>query len=258
MGEIFDRKLLRKNQCRFQRYFKEHDFLYHEASSYMLHDIEAIKRDFECVLQISAKDQSIIDYISRIKNVKQKFCSSMNNFKHTNIVLDDELLPFKDESFDLVISNLNIHHINKVPEFLLQTHSVLKKGGFFIASFFGENNLVDLKRAVFEAENETLDGVSARFMPVIDIKSAANLLQSAGFRDPVASLDVVNTEYSNPKKILTDIKLMGQGNILLKRSKKFVNKKFLDEIYNKYAKISKISDNSFNVKYEIIIVSGWK
>ena len=258
MSDIFDRKLLRKNQKRYQEYFSDHDFLYREAADYMLHDIESLKKDFDSVLQICGKDRYINDYIAKIKNVKQKICASYINFNFSDIVFDEEDLPFKEESFDLIVSNLNLHFINKLPQFLMQAKALLKKDGFFIASFFGENNLIDLKKAVFEAEEEVLGGFSARFMPVIDLQSAARLLQKSGFNDPVSGLDIVDVEYGSVEKILQDIKYMGQGNILQKRAKKMSNRKFFNEIYNNYAKIATNSNDLLNVRYEIIIISGWK
>ena len=86
MGEIFDRNLLRRNQKRFQNQFDEHDFLYKESASYMIHNIELINKDFENILEISSKDRSICDYISKIKNVKENICSSMNKFDFSDIV----------------------------------------------------------------------------------------------------------------------------------------------------------------------------
>ena len=40
-----------------------------------------------------------------------------------------EALPFEDESFDLVTCRIAPHHFDSIPEFLAETHRVLKPGG---------------------------------------------------------------------------------------------------------------------------------
>ncbi len=259
MGEIlFDRNLLKINQKRYQCKFSEHNFIYHEVASIIIENITSLDKNFSDVLEISAKDNLITNSISKTLKIKNKITSSLNSSNFSNVVFDDELIPFQNDSVDLVISNLNMHHINKIPEFLLQVNSVLKKDGLFVASFFGEENLLDLKKATIEAENKVFGGFSSRFIPVISLQTAANLLQKAGFSDPVATLDKVDVNYEEPINALKDIKLMGQGNILNSRSKKFANKKFLDEILNNYAIITNNKGSDIDIKYEIVIIMGWK
>ncbi len=255
---LFDRKLLRYNQKRLHDNFKDYNFLHHEMAQIMVDNISSLNADFSDVVEISAKDSFLTDYITKKQKVKRKITSSLNKFDFSDIVFDDEELPFKKESFDLVLSNLNMHHINKIPEFLLQVYSILKENGVFIASFFGEENLLDLKKATIEAENEVYGQVSPRFIPVIDIQSAASLLAKAGFKNPVSSLETIDISYSNPMNILKDLKYMGQGNILNLRSKSMVTAKFLDEILKKYAKIVKSNDLEVNLTYEIVTIIGWK
>ncbi len=269
---LFDRKLLRQNRRRFACKFSEHNFIHHYVADILLENIEAQERDFENALEISAQDNYLTDYIIKSQKGKRVFatifdggndeyCRSLgtdNPRAVRTILADDEFLPFKPESFDLVISNLNLHHINAVSQFLLQTREILRQNGLFIASFFGENNLFDLKKAVFEAENSVYGRVSPRFIPTIDVKNAAMLLQKAGFANSLSSLEIIDVEYENAQKLLQDIKFMAQGNILLKRDKKFINRKFFDEILKNYAIISGLGSKKVKARFEIVIMIGWK
>ncbi len=255
---LFDRKLLRVNQGRFSDQFHDHNFLHHEIAQIMADNILAMNRDFSDMVEISAKDNFLTNYITDNKKVKRKITSSLNSANFSDVVFDDEEIPFKKESLDLVVSNLNMQHINKIPQFLMQVNASLKENGVFMASFFGEENLLDLKKATFEAESEILGGVSPRFIPVIDIQMAANLLAKAGFKDPISTLEKIDVTYERSMNILRDLKYMGQGNILNLKSRKFATAKFLDEILNKYAKIADNDDSGVNVRYEVIIVIGWK
>lgn len=255
---LFDRKLLRQNRKRALRNFAQHNFLHHEIANRLVEDIELLNRDFENCLEISALDNHLLDSITKTKKVKRIFQTRINLSPNCQIIADDEFLPFKNENFDLIISNLNLQHINLVPQFLLQMRDLLKKDGIFIASFFGEENLFDLRKAVFEAENEVFGGISPRIIPTINVKNAAILLQKAGFSDPVSSLETVEVEYENVIKLLQDLKNMGQSNVLLTRSRKFSTRKFLDEILKNYVKIAGIEGGFVKARYEIVTMIGWK
>jgi NADH dehydrogenase [ubiquinone] 1 alpha subcomplex assembly factor 5 len=265
---LFDRKLLRQNRRRFAQKFHEHNFIHHAIADILLENIEAQNCKFENALEISAMDNYITDNIIKNKNVERVFCSLVDEkqlynaqekgFRDSVAICDDEFLPFKPEKFDLVLSNLNLHHINIIPQFLADVKRILRKNGVFIASFFGENNLFDLKKAVFDAENEVLGQISPRFMPTIDVKNAANLLQKAGFANPLSSLEIIEVEYENVAKLLQDIKFMAQGNILLKRDKKFINRKFFDEILKNYAIINSLGEKKVKARFEIVVMVGWK
>lgn len=255
---LFDRKLLRKNQERYKDSFSTYNFLYREIAQIIADEITSLSVDFNNMIEISAKDNFLTNSIIESPKVKQNLLSSLNKSDFSDIVFDEEDIPLKKESFDLVASNLNLQHINEVPKFLVQAQEILRKDGLFIMSFFGENNLLELKKAVFEAENKVFGGFSPRFIPVIDIKNAANLLQKAGFSDCVSILHTINVDYSKFTNILKDLKYMGQGNILKLRSRKFATSKFLDEILKNYSKIATNEDSTLNVKYEVVIAMGWK
>lgn len=245
---LFDRELLRLNRARAVKNFAEHNFLYAEVANRIAENVEYFNREFDSLLELSARD----GYLSSLVKANKKLATEID------IIADDEFLPFKPESFDLILSNLNFHYINQIPQFLLQVNKVLKPGGIFIASFFGEENLSQLAHVLYETENEIYNGMSPRMPPTIDVKTAANLLSKAGFQNPISDFAKVEVEYSDPLNLLKDLKMMGQGNILTKRSKKFVTKEFLRKICENYRKTYPISDNKVAATFEIVTITGWK
>jgi SAM-dependent methyltransferase len=238
---LFNRDLLRQNRIRAAKTFSEHNFLHHEVANRIAENVEFLNRKFERVLEIGALDDSLS---SKLKITD--FCDSEEN------------LPQNLESFDLILSNLNFHYINEIPQFLLQVKSLLKPNGVFIAGFFGEENLSELAHVLYEAENEIYGGVSPRMPPTIDVKTAANLLAKAGFQNPISDFAKIEVDYGEPLSLLKDLKNMGQGNILNKRSRKFFTKKFLAKISENYRKSYSNEDGGVNATFEIITVTGWK
>jgi NADH dehydrogenase [ubiquinone] 1 alpha subcomplex assembly factor 5 len=234
---LFDRNLLKQNRKRVLASFSEHNFLHHEVANRIVENVQFLNREFENILEIGALDDSLS---SQIKITH--FCESEDN------------LPDLVESFDLILSNLNLHFVNEIEQFLMQVKSLLKPNGVFMASFFGEENLSELAHVLHESENEIYDGISPRMPPTIDVKTAANLLQKIGFQNPISDFAKIEVEYENPKNLLKDLKMMGQGNILTKRSRRFMTKSFLAKIIENYEKLypQKIAT------FEVVTVAGWK
>ncbi len=70
------------------------------------------------------------------------------------IVVDEEALPFEDESFDLVASSLSLHWVNQLPSTFAQIMRCLRRDGVFIGSVFGGDTLFELRGALQLAEME--------------------------------------------------------------------------------------------------------
>lgn len=246
---LFDRNLLRLNRARYSKGFAQHNFLYNEVANRIAENVGFLNRKFDAILEIGPKDNYLSELV--LSDPKQAGVSY-------NLYEDAEVLPFKPESFDLVLSNLNLHFINEIPQFLMQVKSILKPNGVFIATFFGEENLRELAHVLHESENEIYNGVSPRMPPTIDVKTAAALIQKAGFADPISDFAKIEVEYESPEKLLKDLKFMGQGNIMTKRSRRFFTKKFLNKILENYRKLYATNDGGVKAGFEIITITGWK
>lgn len=263
---LFNRCLLKQNRNRAVDKFAQTNFLHQEISEIITQTIGDCKKNFSDILEIGARNGDLGQKISNFKDYNQliqaDYSSKMVNEFGLDLVMDDENLCFKEQSFDLVISNLNLHFINNIPQNLIAIKKLLKPGGLFIASFFGEENLKGLKEASLQIEQKFYGGISPRIAPNIDVKTAGMLLQKTGFADCVAEKHAFEVEYSYPKKLLEDIKNMGEGNILVNKSQKFITKNFLFELTNLYQKLYCNQQNgAFTTSmaiFEIIIFSGWK
>jgi NADH dehydrogenase [ubiquinone] 1 alpha subcomplex assembly factor 5 len=236
MVDLFDRKLLAQNRKRSARNFEKHNFLHHEIASRIVENLELLGIFVNPlqVLEIGARDgflsQEILEHVA---DKSQIFQTEFYRDEKTDVIADEEFLPFKTASFDLIVSNLNFHFLNEVPRFLLKVKSLLKPGGTFIASFFGEENLSEILHAIHESEQEIYQRISPRMPPTIDVKSAAALLHKAGFNNPISDFEKIEVEYSSALTCLKELQAMAQGNVLAKRSKQFFTKKLLEKVLGK-------------------------
>lgn len=250
MGEnLFNRKLLKQNRNRYAKDFSNHNFLYLEVANRIAENLSLMNREFSDVLEIGAKDECL----------KSLICGASNGDKiNYNFQDDAEIINASPESFDLIISNLNFHFINEIPQFLISAKNALKKDGIFIASFFGEENLRELAHVLYKSETELYNGVSPMMPPTIDVKTAAMILQKAGFSSPISDFEKIEVSYEDPRKLLYDLKFMGQGNILNNRQRRFFSRRFLNKILENYKNLYKNPDNSVNATFEIVTITGWK
>lgn len=216
---LFDRDLLKQNRARG---VKNH-FLVEEIRSRIGENLELLNRKFENILEIN-----------------------------------EENFSYPESSFDLIISNLDFHHINEIPQYLIRIKNILKPGGIFIASFFGEENLSELAHVLHVTENEIYDGISPRMPPTIDVKTAANLLQKAGFQNPISDFERIEVEYSDPLNLLKDLKDMGQGNVMNQRSRRFFTRNFLNGILANYRKLYQNNEGKVSATFEIVTITGEK
>lgn len=283
MVKIFDREAILASNNRLIEHFLNYNFLHQEIATRICENLQIFNRKFTNILELSAKNSDIINNLAMYdllinandcnfiqsyfcdnhRFLQQQFDANQVNHiyrsNHAIIVADDEYLPFADNSFDLIISNLNLHFVNQVPYFLMRSHQMLKKDGILIISFFGEENLSNLSQAIHKAEDLIYNTSSAIMPPTIDIKTAANLLGSAGFVDKMSIVEKINIEYQNLDQMLRDIKMMGQGNFIAKKNKRFFSKRFIAEIAKQYCLNSADSSNieaNFEVIFAIAIKSN--
>ena len=114
------------------------------------------------------------------------------------VVADEEALPFRDGSLDLVVSALALQFVNDLPGTLIQIRRALKPDGLFLAALLGGDTLTELRQAFAAAEAEIEGGVSPRVAPFADVREMGALLQRAGFALPVTDVERLTVRYSSP------------------------------------------------------------
>lgn len=260
---LFNRSWLKQNINRAIDKFELSDFIHQEAAQIISQIADDCKENFENILEIGAKTGSLGKKIADSKNSKNLIqidpSEKMVQKYHLNFAMDDEKLDFPDSSFDLVVSNLNWHFVNDLPNHLKTIKNTLKPNGMLVASFFGEENLKELREVFFKTEEELFGKITPRIAPNIDIKSAGMLAQKAGFDDVVAEKHKIEVHYSDIKNLFLDLRNMSASNILNEKSRKFMSKKFLFNLTENYKKLYYAPrDNSIIATFEFIVLTAWK
>lgn len=132
------------------------------------------------------------------------------------VVCTEDLLPFADGVFDLVISLFGLHSVDDLPGALVQVRRVLAPDGLFMATIPGNDSLKELKDCLLRAESVLTGSAAQRVGPMLDLHAAAGLMQRAGFAMPVADLEPISVSYADPLTLLSDIRGLGESNPILR------------------------------------------
>jgi SAM-dependent methyltransferase len=173
------------------------------------------------------------------------------------IAADEEALPFRDASLDLVVSALALHFVNDLPGTLVQIRRALKPDGLFLAALLGSDTLTELRQSFAEAEIEIEGGISPRVAPFPDLRDLGALLQRAGFALPVADVDRLTVRYASVVALMHDLRRMGATNTLTERRRAPLRRKTLARMAEIYAERFADGDGRLRATFEIVWLSGW-
>lgn len=249
----FDRALVKHRKRRAQKLADKLSgdrFLYNRCVDDVVERVLDVRRQFQKTLLIG--EQEITQNI--VERLGDKIGHTLNI---NDVVCDEEVMPFKPESFDLIINLLTLHAVNEVPQVLAKIRSMLKPDGLFLAGFFGGETLSVLRHVMYAAEDKLYGRVSPRVSSMITLDLATSLLSSSGFTMPVADRDIVNVSYSDLGKLYADLRLMGETNVLRVRANTPVSRRFFSEVETIYKRDHSTDTGKFAVKFEIIWLTGW-
>ena len=173
------------------------------------------------------------------------------------VAADEEALPFRDASLDLVVSALSLQFVNDLPGTLVQIRRALKPDGLFMAALVGGDTLTELRQSFAAAEAEVEDGVSPRVAPFADLRDVGALLQRAGFALPVTDVDRLTVRYASPLALMHDLRRMGATNPLVERRRRPLRRATLARLMEIYGVRFADADARVRATFEILWLSGW-
>jgi len=207
--EIFDRAARRLRRDRAAPIYAEHDFLRAAMLDGIAERLDAVKRDFADILDLGCFDGAFVpppnSGVTRI-DAGRLFAARAGGIR-----ADEDLLPVEPESFDLIVSAGVLDSVNDVPGALAQIRHALRPDGLFLGAFVGGTSLPTMRASFLQAE---ADRPAARFHPMIDVRSAGDLLVRAGFALPVADGETLSVRYPDLFRLIGDLRGMAATNVL--------------------------------------------
>ncbi|MGB0749674.1 MAG: methyltransferase domain-containing protein [Magnetospiraceae bacterium] len=261
-AQVFDRQDVRRHRDRAAPGFSDHDFLFVEVADRLAERLEDLKRTFPTVLEIGSRTGLMsrmgLHRFGAETLIQTDLSPAMlAGGAGLRVATDPEFLPFRDESFDLVVSCLDLHWVNDLPGALIQLRQALKPTGLLLVAVLGGETLGELRHCLASAEIAAEGGISPRCSPMLDIKDAGMLLQRAGYAEPVVDSERITVSYGDPLKILKDLRGMGETNAVRERRKNFLRRGTLFNALERYAAEFGDGDNRFPVTYEVLTLTAW-
>ena len=251
---IHDRKIARIKRERSFKNNPESKLFFNEYSQDMFERIELINNTFEKGLALGFRNINL----KKSKNISHLRLAELGMSQNIDFVCDEEFLPIKKSSLDIIISFFNLHSSNDIPGILFQINQSLKPNGLFIGCLFVGDTLKELRFSLAKAEEEITKGISPRISPFADLQDLSNLLQRANFNLPVADIDRHKVTYDNPIKLMNDLREMGETNILKEKQKTFFRKDVLERSMEIYKENFSLENHKIFATFEIAWLIGWK
>lgn len=155
--------------------------------------------------------------------------------------------PFPHSGYDLIASLGTLDTVNDLPGALLHIRAALVPGGLAIASFVGAGSLPALREAMLAADG---DRPAPRLHPAVDVRAGGQLLQRAGWADPVADGRSLAVRFSSLARLVSDLRMQGLSNCLARSGPALMRPNY---------SIAKERFGSGTLEqFEIVTLSGWR
>jgi len=261
---IFDRDLHRLRLDRAARRFAVAAFLKTAAAEDLAARLAAVNRFFAVAVDLGARDGAFARALAsgeaagKVGFLAQADLSAamLAGRPGARLVADEERLPFREASVDLIVSSLVLHWTNDLVGALIQIRRALKPDGLFLAALLGGATLTELRQALLEAEIEVTGGAGPRVSPFADAGDMGGLLQRAGFALPVVDVDRLTVRYDHPLALMADLRAMGETGVLVERPAAPLTRAVLaraGEIYiQRFGSAGRVG-----ATFEIVTLTGW-
>jgi len=164
----------------------------------------------------------------------------------------DEERPFGRDTFDFILTIGSLDTVNDLPGALIHMRGALAPGGLMIASFMGAGSLPMLRQAMLAADG---DRPAARIHPQVDVRAGGQLMQRAGFADPVIDSRSLDVSFRSLDGLVADLRAQGLSNVLADPGPS-LGKAALNRGRKAFAAAGR--DGRTVERFEILTLSGWK
>ncbi len=174
--------------------------------------------------------------------------------KYHHTTSDAIALPFQDESFDLVTSNLAMQWVPEAQTMMREMRRVLKPEGLILFSTFGRRTLTELKQTLAHTHPEHTSSV----LPFADVMSLGNSLGECAVEDHVTDADLFTLTYPNTMALIRELKSLGaSANAIQGRSGGLYGRALLRNIESYYSKHFQHEDGRIHATFEALYAQAW-
>lgn len=161
--------------------------------------------------------------------------------------------PWPVGGFDLIVAAFALDTVNDLPGALVHARMALAPGGLLLATMLGAGSLPALRAIMLAADGER---PAPRLHPQVDVRAAAQLLQRAGFTDPVADSRSLTVRFSSLPRLVDDLRAQGLSSTLVQAGPP-LTRSALTRAQAAFAAMAD-ADGRVSERFELLTLSGWR
>lgn len=238
MHSDLDPNIIRAAFNRAAHTYNQHDLLQKEIANRLLSRLDFIRIDPKVILDCGARSGYLsnqlkerfpkakiisLDYAEAL--LQQNKASQQSIFKVCAWPLQ---IPLREQSVDLIISNLLLHWITDVPACLYEWKKLLQPDGLTLFSMLGVDTLAEL-HASFAAVS-----TKAHIHQFTDMHEVGDALLAQRWQDPVVDNEIITIHYQSVLQLINDLKKTGAHNARQDRNRGLMGKRLWQRMINYY------------------------
>ena len=162
---------------------------------------------------------------------------------------DAERLPFADDSFDFIFSNLMLQWCMDLESVFTELRRVLAPGGLLMFTTLGPDTLKELR-----ASWEAVDGYT-HVNSFIDMHDVGDALMNTHWAEPVMDAERITVTYREVRTLMQDLKHLGAHNVTVGRPRGLTGKQRFQQVAGAYEQFR--VDGVLPASYEVVYGHAW-
>jgi len=171
--------------------------------------------------------------------------------KHGFVAGDAERLPFADDSFDMLFSNLTLQWCMDLEQTFSEFRRVLKPGGVLFFTTLGPDTLKELRASW--AKVDQLVHVNT----FLDLHDLGDAMLRTRLAEPVLDMEHITLTYRYSMDLMRDLKALGAHNVNPGRSQGLTGPRKLKAVLEAYEQFRQ-GDGLLPATYEVIYGHAWR
>jgi malonyl-CoA O-methyltransferase len=165
------------------------------------------------------------------------------------VCADGERLPFDDDSFDFIFSNLMLQWCMDLGPVFTELRRVLVPGGLLMFTTFGPDTLRELRESWSVADGYTHVN---RFPDMHDVGDA---LLATRWAEPVMDTERLTVTYRELRTLMEDLKHIGAHNVTAGRPRGLTGRRRFARVAQAYERHRR--DGALPASYEVVYGHAW-
>jgi len=258
---VFDQRAVRLHRERSALFPAAERFLHRAVLERLADRLNDVRHRFSHVLDLGIGDGGLADLLAETGQHPQiiAFDPAWRFARQHGLAVvgETEALPFRGQSFDLVVSALGLHWTNDLPGALLQLRHILKPDGLLLATLYGGRTLWELQEVLMQAELDVSGGAGPRVSPFADVPDCGSLLQRAGFALPVVDSETLTVTYPHLFALMRDLRAMGETNAQRQRRRGGTARALFLRAAELYRERFGDAEGRIPATFQLINLTGW-